>query len=297
MPDETTQDQEQINHLDTQTEQPVSLATSSHSLKSIWVILPLLLVILGGALYFYMTYFMPHEPAPKTKDTPLTQQTIRQGKLLIGTDATYPPMEFEGNEDNLLGYDIEFGNKIATELGVEAEFVNISWDDIFTVLENEEIDVIISSVTITDERKQLYDFSAPYLNAGQVIITQNENTTISDTADLQGKKIGVQEGTTNQEQALLYTEPDNVIAYADFIEATQALVAGDVDAIFSDLTNAKSITVEHETLKIASDPFTSEQYGIVIKKGKESLVRQLDKGIDSLKQKGYLELLKQKWLE
>lgn len=297
MPDETTQDQEQISPLDTQTEQSVPPATSSHSLKSIWVVLPLLLVLFGGVLYYYLSYFMPHEPAPKEKETPQVQHTIQKGKLLIGTDATYPPMEYVDDEGNLVGHDIELGNRIAEELDLTAEFISIPWDDIFTTLENGEIDVIISSVTITDERKQLYDFSIPYLNAGQVIITQNENTTISDTEDLQGKKIGVQEGTTNQEQALLYTEPDNVIAYADFIEATQALVAGDVDAIFSDLTNAKSITVEHETLKIASDPFTSEQYGVVIKKGKESLLQQLDKSINALKQKGYLELLKQKWLE
>lgn len=297
MPEETTQPQEQTDSPKSSPEEPTSFDSTSHSLKSIWVVIPLLLVVFGGVLYYYMSYFTDQQPASTPAEAPHVEQITEAGKLVIGTDATYPPMEFEGNEDNLLGYDIDFGQRLAGEMGVEAEFINIPWDDIFTALENEEIDVIISSVTITDERKGQYDFSVPYLNAGQVIITQQTDASIMNTDDLRGKKIGVQEGTTNQEQALLYTDPENVIAYADFIEATQALVDGDVDAIFSDLTNAKSITVEYESLKIASDPFTSEHYGIVVKKGKPDLVEKLNTAINSLKQKGFLELLKQRWLE
>lgn len=259
--------------------------------------LPLLLVVFGGVLYYYMAYFMEQEPITKPTDNPNVQKIIENGELVIGTDTTYPPMEYYDEEGNLVGHDIEFGQRLAQEFGVEARFVSLLWDDIFTVLENEEIDIILSSVSITDERKELYDFSIPYLNAGQVIITQKTDTSISNIDDLRGKKIGVQVGTTNEEQALLYTEPENVIAYPDYLEATQALVDGNVHAIFSDLTNAKSVIIEHETLKIASDPFTSEHYGIVVKKGKQDLVDKLNDAINSLRQKGFLELLKQKWLE
>lgn len=225
------------------------------------------------------------------------QKVLDANKLVIGTDATYPPMESEDENGNLIGYDIDLGKRVAESLGVVAEFKNISWDEVFGALVNGEVDIIISGVTITNERKELYDFSSAYINAGMVIITQEANTTISSTDDLSDKKIAVQKETTNQEEALKYTDTENVLEFDDFEAATEALIKGDADAIFSDLTNAKGIIDDNPTLKIASAPFTDDNYGIVIKKGKPDLVEKINEVLDSLRQQGYLLFLQQKWLE
>ncbi|PIZ45534.1 basic amino acid ABC transporter substrate-binding protein [candidate division WWE3 bacterium CG_4_10_14_0_2_um_filter_41_14] len=228
---------------------------------------------------------------------PNVDRIISNGTIVIGTDATYPPMESLDDNDNLVGYDIDLGKKIAETLGVTATFKNIEWDSLFTALENGEVDVVISAVTINDERKLLYSFSDAYLNAGQVIITQKSNTTISNVTDLNGKKIAVQKGTTNETEAKKYTSEDLVMSYDNFEDATTALVNGQVDSIFSDLTNAKGILQDNPTLKIVSSPFTNDFYGIVIRSNETDLTTRINEALNSLRQQGFLVFLQQKWLE
>ncbi|MCA9391668.1 basic amino acid ABC transporter substrate-binding protein [candidate division WWE3 bacterium] len=269
-------------------------AVNNHFPLIPWSILMIVLVIAVVAIVSLPNLLKNNTatptPMPSSKSgTPTT--------LVIGTDATYPPMESVDEEGTLVGYDIDLGNKLAENLGLTAEFNNIAWDDLFPALLSGDIDVIISGVTINEQRQKLYDFTAAYLNAGQVIITQEQNTTIESVDDLAGKIIAVQGGTTNQTQALKYTSTELVKSFDNFEDATEALVAGQADAIFSDLTNAKGIVEAHSTLKIASAPFTSEYYGIVVRKGESDLVGQLNSALEALRKQGYLVFLQQKWLE
>lgn len=261
-----------------------------------WAVLALVVVAVG-ALSFYLPSYINEQTTPTPTPRPNVDPIISKGKIVIGTDATYPPMEATDANGALVGYDIDLGRKIAENLSVTAEFKDITWDDLFPALVNKEVDVIISAVTINDERELIYDFTDPYLNAGQVIITQKTNTTISTTADLQGLKIAVQSGTTNEAEALKYTGVDMVVAFENFEDATAALVAGEADAIFSDLTNAKGIIESNPELKIASAPFTNDYYGVVVRQGESDLVGAINEILDSLRQQGFLVFLQQKWLE
>jgi len=252
------------------------------------------LLILTAA---FLPQYLDNKITPTPAQKPNVEKIISNKTIVIGTDATYPPMETLDDSGNLVGYDIDLGEKIAEDLGVTATFKNIEWDNLFTALENGDVDVIISAVTINEERKLLYDFSDAYLNAGQVIITQKSNNTISDVADLDGKKIAVQTETTNETEAQKYTSEDLVISYDNFEDATTALVNGQVDSIFSDLTNAKGIVQNNPTLKIASSPFTNDFYGIVIRPSEIDLTNRIDEALNSLRQQGFLVFLQQKWLE
>lgn len=286
----------------TEVNQPSSSdnATPISSFRHFNILLPLsisLIVLFLGGLLFAAWYFQTKiqktntlisEPNPPTTIAPLK-------KLIVGTDPTLQPMEYMEN-GKLLGYDIDLANIIAKELGIEVEFKNILFDNIFTALDEKQIDMIISAVTITAERQQKHDFSEQYLNAGQVIIVKKDNTSVKSTADLKGKKIATQKGTTNEESAIKYTTDNLVIRYPDFEQATQALVDGKVDALFTDLPSAKGITVANPTLKIASDPFTNEYYGIVFRKG-DPMVKQINQALESIRVKGFLTDLKQKWLD
>lgn len=227
-----------------------------------------------------------------------SQQIVANGpkKIIVGTDATFQPMEYTNDKGGLVGYDIDLGYRIANDLGAKIEFKNIPWDDLFPALEKKQIDMIISGVTITDERKQKYEFSEPYLNAGQVIITKTDNTTITSPQQMKGKRVGVQEGTTNEQEAAKYTDPTLVVKFPDFEQATKALVDGKVDAILSDLTGAKGIVLANPSLKISSDPFTNEYYGVVFRKSDPN-VKKINDVLTSLRVKGILTDLKQKWLD
>jgi ABC-type amino acid transport substrate-binding protein len=194
-----------------------------------------------------------------------------------------------------IGFDIDLGKEIAKGMEMEPEFKAIPWDNIFTSLEREEIDLVISSVSITDERKKLYAFSVPYLNAGQVILTAKTNTAITKPADLTGKKVGAQQETTSLEQAQKYST--GAKAYPDPDAAVADLLKGTLEAVIVDLPAAKGYTVKNPTLKIASDPFTSEYYGVVMKKGDAAMQEHVNTVLRNLEQKGVLADLKAKWLE
>lgn len=259
-------------------------------------ILIVVILMVYGALYYFVIN-LPKRSDSVTQNKPTVERIKQHKKIIIGTDATYQPMEFFDEMGKFAGFDIELGNRIAEKMGVQAEYKNIVFDDILNALARKEIDIVISSVSITDERKQKFDFSDSYLNAGQVIITNRENETIKSTKDLYGKKIAVQKGTTNEEQAYQFTSRELVVLFDDFNGASSALKEKKVDAIFSDLTGAKGIITANPTLKIASDPFTNEQYGIVFRKDEPDLVLEVNSILNSLRQQGVLVYLKQKWLE
>lgn len=257
----------------------------------------ILIILFIGGLIFAAWFFQKQIQKTNTlnSEPKQTAAVTLPKKLTVGTDPTLQPMEYSEN-DKLLGYDIDLANLIGKELGVDIEFKNVVFDNIFTALEQKQIDMIISAVTITSERQQKYDFSDQYLNAGQVILTQKSDSSIKSTADLQGKRIATQKGTTNEASALKYTSDNLVIRFPDFEQATKALVEGKADALFTDLPSAKGITLTNPTLKIASDPFTDEYYGIVFRKG-DPIGKPINQALDSIRVKGYLSDLKQKWLD
>jgi polar amino acid transport system substrate-binding protein len=256
----------------------------------------LLLVGLSAAFYFFNTQ-LKQQTAQAVPVGPTAIPMVPIKTLIIGTDATYPPMESIDDKGTLVGYDIDLGNKIAEELGAKAEFKNIPWDDVFKSLEDKKVDVIISSVTITDERKKLYLFSSPYINAGQVILTKKENTVIVSPAELKGKRVGVQKDTTSETEAVKYTDAKLVTSYADYGEAAKALVASKLDAVIIDLTAGKGIVDKYPTLKISGDPFTNEYYGIVLRQDGVSLQSRINQAISSLHERGVLDDIKQKWFQ
>jgi polar amino acid transport system substrate-binding protein len=102
-----------------------------------------------------------------------------EGAVMIATDATWPPMEYIDETGELVGFDVELINAIADEAGLEIELKNTAWDGIFAGLANGAYDAIISSVTITEERKSAMLFTEPYVNAGQVLIMAQPETSLS----------------------------------------------------------------------------------------------------------------------
>lgn len=268
----------------------------SSNLGLIHLSLILIILFIGGLLFAGLFFQKQIQKTnPFNSEPKHTNAVSLPDKLIVGTDPTLKPMEYS-EDTKLLGYDIDLANLIGKELGVPVEFKNVVFDNIFTSLDQKDIDMIVSAVTITQERQLKYDFSDPYLNAGQVILTQKDNNSIKSTADLQGKRIATQKGTTNEASALKYTSDNLVIRFPDFEQATKALVDGKADALFTDLPSAKGITLANPTLKIASDPFTDEYYGIVFRKG-DPMAKSINQALESIRVKGFLTDLKQKWLD
>jgi polar amino acid transport system substrate-binding protein len=218
-------------------------------------------------------------------------------KVVIATDATWAPFEFvDEKSKELIGFDIDLMKAIAKEGGFEFEFKNVPFDPLLAGMASGQYDAAISSITITDERKQGMLFSDPYYAAGQLIVVQTANTTIKSQADLKGKKVGAQVGTTGAEEA------KNIGAtlktYDDIGSAFQDLINGQIEAVVSDNPVAAGYVQKYKgKVKAAGAPFTNEQYGIAVKKGNTDLLAKINKGLKAVQDKGLIKEYDAKWLD
>lgn len=221
-------------------------------------------------------------------------------KIVFASDATWPPMEFVAEDKSLVGFDVEFAAAVAKAAGFELEVRNTAWDGIFGGLANGQYDAVISSVTITEERKGTMDFSEPYINAGQVIVTQASLEGASTLSDFVGKNVGAQIGTTGDMEI---AKVAGVIGkqYDELGLAMEDLVNGRLDAVVCDTPIAANFALQtpqyKDKLKIVGSPFTEEYYGIAVKKGNKKLLDKINQGIAKVKASGELEALEAKWLK
>jgi polar amino acid transport system substrate-binding protein len=219
--------------------------------------------------------------------------------IVVATDATWPPMELLDANKNIIGFDIDFLNAVAKEAGFKVEFKNTAWDGIFGGLELGKYDAIISSVTITDERMKKYDFSLPYINAGQVLVVPKTTKGVKKVADLKGKKVGAQIGTTGAMEIQKNKEVE-LKNYDEIGLAFEDMAAGRIEGVVCDTPVAADYALQRAEYKakfmIVGEPFTKEQYGIVVKKGNKKLADLLNKGIKAVQKKGIDKELEKKWL-
>ena len=232
----------------------------------------------------------------------LAKQKAAPGKkLVIATDATWPPMEYvDEYTKEIVGFDIDFMKAVADAGGFGVEFKNTAWDGIFAGLATDKYDAIISSVTITEERKKEMDFSKPYVNAGQLLVVQKNMKGVAALADLKGKTAGAQIGTTGAFE-IEKVKGVTLKSYDEIGLAFEDLVNGRIAAVVCDTPVAANYALQNQTykgkLKIAGAAFTQEFYGVVVKKGNTQVLDMINAGIDKvLNTKKYDELQK-KWLK
>lgn len=236
-------------------------------------------------------------PSPPKEDS-LLERIRQKGELVIGTDATYPPMEAIDEDGDFYGMDIDIAKEIAKDLGVEPVFQNVPWEIIFDVVRDGDVDVVISSVTITQERAQTMSFSNPYFNAGQVLIIRSKDREkIKSVDDIAEYKIGVQEGTTSEQEAIKYVNDSSLIKnYSDYYMAKEDLIKEIIDVVIIDYPAAFGLINGEKDIEMAGDPFTQEFYGIVTQKDQKALLSQINGTIRRLKKDGGLRRLEEKWL-
>jgi len=222
----------------------------------------------------------------------------KEGKILVAIDATYPPMESEGPDGKPVGFDIDFANELAKRLGTKAEFVVMNWDGILAGLNSKRYDVIISSMNITDERKNQVDF-VEYVQMSQVYVTKS-GTVISKEADLAGKVIAVQADTTSYEYAEgLKKKGVAVKAVKAFKLATDAFAAvkaGQAEVIVVDEPVGKYyVKQDSKTFQLSGRAMAPEPVGIAIRKTDKDLLEEIKKAVDQMKLDGTMKKISITW--
>lgn len=230
-----------------------------------------------------------------TLKTTTLSKARKRGYLLVGSDVTYPPFEYM-EKGKPVGFDVDLINLIAKEMGLErAEILDTAWDGIFAALKTEKFDVIISSVTITEERKLEMLFSDPYYNSGQIIAVRKDDNRIKNKNDLVGKIVGVQINTTGDFAAQEIEGIKEIKRYDDIQQAFQDLEIGRIDAILNDLPVNAYFASTRPNIKLVGDLLTVEQYGIAARLGDQSLIDEINKALRSIKESGKYRELYLKW--
>lgn len=219
--------------------------------------------------------------------------------ITVATDATWPPMEYVDANKNIVGFDIDLLNAAAAAGGFQVKFQNTAWDGIFAGLANGDYDAVISSVTITDERKQAMDFSIPYINAGQILVIRTNQSNVSTLADLKGKSVGAQIGTTGAMEVQKVAGV-TLRTYDEIGLAFEDLANGRIAGVVCDTPVAAQFALQSPDyqgkLKIVGGPFTTEYYGVAVKKGNASVLSLINAGLKSVLDSGKEQELEAKWL-
>lgn len=215
----------------------------------------------------------------------------------VATDATWPPFEVvDEATKKIIGLDIDLMDAVAAKAGFTVEYINVAFDPLLAGISQCQYDAAISSITITDERKQTMLFSDPYYDAGQVVTIKKSNTDVKSKDDLVGKNIGAQLGTTGAIEA--GNIKDAVVKTYDSIDlAYQDLLNGQVDAVIADYPLALGFVGKNkDALTTVGDVFTSEQYGIAICNKNTDLQAKINEGLAAVKAENLVDKLNEKWI-
>lgn len=222
----------------------------------------------------------------------------KDGKLVIGIDDKFAPLGFRDDNNELVGFDIEYAKAAVEKMGKEATFQPIDWSAKESELNSGRIDMIWNGYTITDERKEKVLFTKPYLENSQVVIVLADSS-IAKLADLAGKEVGLQ-SLSSAADALdanpIKAEVANVSEFADNVLALTDLKTKRLDAVVIDEVVARYyMSKEPNTFKLLDETLAPEQYGIGIKKGNESLLDELQKALDEINSDGTASEISTKW--
>lgn len=233
------------------------------------------------------------EAASETETAELS--TVEPGKLIMSTNAAFPPYEMTTDSGEFEGIDIETAQAIADKLGLELQIDDMDFDAALLAVQQGKSDMVMAGVTVTDERQNVMDFTDSYATGIQSIIVK-EDSDIASVDDLAGKKIGTQRGTTGY----LYCSDDfgdeNVVAYDDGLTAVQMLNNGQVDCVVIDNAPAKEFIAANPGLKLLDTAYVEESYAIGIGKGNTELKDAINTALEELKADGTLQTIVDKYI-
>ena len=228
----------------------------------------------------------------------------KNGKLVLGTSADFPPFEWivmKDGKEEIVGVDIELGQKIADELGVELEVHNVGFDALIQSVKTGRIDMALSGISKTEERAQQVDFSTPYYEGeSYILVAKDKADGIQTVQDLNGLKVGVQKGTI-QETYLLNNDLDiDLTSMPKNDVLIEALKTGKLDAVVMDAVPAgEFLRMNEDTIAKVSEtiPTDDEGYSVAVAKDNASLLEVINKVIEEAKDNEDIKQSLEKYLD
>lgn len=237
--------------------------------------------------------------APASSAAPASL-TLKEGVLQVGMEVGYPPMEYlDTDGTTIIGFDKEVADAIGALLGLKVEFVDTAWDGIFSSLDSNRYDCIISSVSITPERQQNYNLTEPYV-ANRLVLVVKKGAGYKKPEDMAGHSVAVQTETTSdiymkdlQAKGLTLS---GYYPYDKVLQCFDDLKLGRVDAVMVDSVVAAYYLVEDsETYELVWESDEAEPMGICLKKGNDVLTEKVEQAVDTLYANGKMSEIATKY--
>ena len=222
----------------------------------------------------------------------------KDNKLVIGIDDKFAPMGFRDENNEIVGFDIDYAKAAAEKMGMTAEFQPIDWQTKESELSSGRIDLIWNGYTITDERKAKVLFTKPYLKNSQVVVTLADSK-LTKLDDLAGKVVGLQ-SLSSASDALnanpIKSKIKTITEFSDNVLALSDLKTGRVDAVVIDeVVINYYMSKEKGAFKLLDESLAPEEYGVGVKKGNEELLQKLQKALDEMNEDGTAAKISKKW--
>ncbi|MBQ8836118.1 MAG: transporter substrate-binding domain-containing protein [Clostridia bacterium] len=220
------------------------------------------------------------------------------GKFVVGIEGAYPPFNYHDDSGELTGFDVEVAKAVAEKLGVTAEFVEAPWDSLLAGVDSGRFDTVINCVSVSDERKEKYDFSDPYVYSPTQILVRTANDSIKSIDDLSGKKLA---GNSTNVLASWYESLGVELVPIDTSsEAINLLLSDRVDFLsFSGITFSSYLDEHPDTdIKVAFNIDDAEQQvAIPIRKGETRLLDSINQALEELREDGTIVALSEEFLK
>ena len=220
--------------------------------------------------------------------------TIESGKLIMSTNAAFPPYEMVADDGSYEGIDVEVAGAIAEKLGLTLEVDDMDFDAALLAVQQNKSDIVMAGVTVTEDRKLVMNFSDSYATGVQVVIVKEGSDVTLD--NLGEKMIGTQRGTTGY----IYTSDDygddHVTAYDNGASAVQALINGQVDCVVIDSAPAEAFVAANPGLTILDTEYVTENYAIGVNKDNTALLDAINQALAELTADGTIQAIVDKYI-
>ena len=226
--------------------------------------------------------------------TPAELTTVEAGKLIMSTNAAFPPYEMVADVGSFEGIDVEVAGAIAEKLGLELVVDDMDFDAALLAVQQNKSDIVMAGVTVTEDRQLVMNFSDSYATGVQVVIVKEGSDVTLD--NLGEKMIGTQRGTTGY----IYTSDDygddHVTAYDNGASAVQALLNGQVDCVVIDSAPAEAFVAANAGLTILDTEYVTENYAIGVNKDNTALLDAINQALAELTADGTVQAIVDKYI-
>ena len=241
-------------------------------------------------------------PAPAATEPaapPAAAAPALPAKIVIGLDDNFPPMGFRDDKNQLVGFDIDLAREAAKRLGVEVEFKPIDWNAKEAELTGKRVDALWNGLTITEERKKNIAFTAPYMENHQIIVVKADSA-LKTKADLAGKVVGAQEGSSAvdaiKKEDAVFQSFKELKTFGDNVTALMDLTTGRLEAVVVDeVVGRYYVAKKPDQYAVLDDNFGTEEYGVGVRKDDTNLHGKLDKALGEMKADGAAAKIAEQW--